>query len=74
MFVSINAHRIRANAKNGTDDPPIRIARTKSDTKPVYAREIEIVGSSKLVYSPNKPIMRCGARMVLMAEEIKIIR
>ncbi len=73
-FVSINAHTIRANAKNGTDDPPIRIARTKSDSKPTYAREIEIIGPAKLVYEADKPLIRCGARMVLVAKDVKVLR
>lgn len=73
-YVSINAHTIRSNAKHGTDDPPIRIARTKSDAKPVYAHEIELVGNARLVYDPTKAIMRCGARMVLIADDVKVVR
>lgn len=73
-YVSINGPIIRRNALHGTDDPPIRIARTPSDAKPVYAHEINILGSSKLVYSPDKPIMRCGARLVLMAQAVTVVR
>jgi hypothetical protein len=75
-YVSINAQVIRKNAICGTDEPPIRIARTKSDQKPRYAHEIEIVGPCRLVYSPKKPILKCGARLVLEAEAgaIKVVR
>ncbi|HRF08506.1 MAG TPA: hypothetical protein PL193_07670 [Xanthobacteraceae bacterium] len=75
-FVSINACVIRANARNGTDLPPIRIARSRSDAKPLYAREIAINGPCRLVYTPDGRILRCGARMVLTAEyeHVEIVR
>lgn len=73
-YVSINGHTIRRNAKNGTDEPPIRIATRRNDTKPIYAREIEIVGRARLVYQPEAPIMKCGARLVLIADDVKVVR
>lgn len=74
-FVSINGKTIRGNAIRGTDDPPIRIAKSRSDKKPRYAREIKINGPSELVYSPSCPIMSCGARLVLKTEsEVDILR
>lgn len=72
MFVSINGHTIRSNAKHGKDDPPIRIAKTPFDKKPVYAHEIEF-GPGKLVYNGER-IMGCGARLVLQADEVRIVR
>jgi hypothetical protein len=68
-YVSINAGTIRKNAVTGSNEPPIRIARSKSDKKPRYAHAIEITGKCKLIYSPRKPILRCGARLVLQAED-----
>lgn len=73
-YVSINGHTIRANAVRGTTEPPIRIARTKSDTKPAYASEIEIVGPARLVYDPCKAIMRCGARLVIECADVRVVR
>lgn len=73
-YVSINAHTIRRNAVAGEAVAPIRIAKSRSDTKPVYASEIEIVGPARLIYTPEKPIMRCGARMVLRCADVKVIR
>lgn len=64
IYISINGHTIRANAKHGRNDPPIRIATSRSG-KPVYAREVEITGNSTLVYSPECAILKCGARLVL---------
>lgn len=74
MFVSINGKVIRKNAVLGSNEPPIRIARTRYDAKPQYAHEIRIVGDSRLVYSPDKPIMKCGARLVLEAQSVEVIR
>lgn len=75
-YVSINAHTIRRNAKHGTDDPPIRIARTRSDSAPRYAKEIKINGPSKLVYHPHGMLLKCGARLVIEAENgsVEIVR
>lgn len=73
MFVSINGQTIRRNAVLGTDEPPIRIARTPSDSKPRYAHEVKL-GPSRLVYSPKKPIMRCGARLVLETDYVEVVR
>lgn len=75
-FVSINGQRIRGNAIRGTDDPPIRIARSKSDKAPTYAREVKINGPSTLIYSPSKKILACGARLVLQTtmDAIEVIR
>lgn len=74
-YVSINGHTIRANKLHGRNDPPIRIARTKSDAKPRYAHEIAINGSSRLIYSPEGAILKCGARLVIETfGEVEIIR
>jgi hypothetical protein len=73
-YVSINGNVIRSNAKHGTATPPIRIARSPFDAKPVYASEIEIEGPAKLIYDPDKAVMRCGARMVLVCADVKVLR
>lgn len=74
-YVSINGHTIRANKLHNRNDPPIRIARTKSDAKPRYAHEIAINGPSKLIYNPDGAILKCGARLVIeTAHEVEIIR
>ena len=66
--IHINQHIIRSNKKNGTNDPVITVKTSKSNT---YANEVEILGKSKLVYSPNKPLS-CGAR-VWIETESKVI-
>ena len=73
-FVSVNAHTIRANAKHDRSDPPIRIARTGSNSKPPCAREIKLVGKATVIYSPDCPLPNCGAQMAVQDDSIKIIR
>mgnify|MGYP000046385013 FL=1 len=57
--IHINQHVIRANAKNGTNDPAITVKTYKDST---YAHRVEIDGPSSVVYSPDKPL-NCGARV-----------
>lgn len=75
-YISINSNVIRGNAKHGTVDPPIRIARGHNDKHPRYANEVNILGPSKLIYSPTCEIMSCGARLVLETEAgcVEIVR
>ena len=57
--IHINQHVIRANKKNGTNDPAITVKTYKRNT---YAHRVEIGGASSVVYSPDKPLS-CGARV-----------
>ena len=62
-------HKIRANKKHGTKEPVITVKTYKTNT---YAHEVEILGESKVVYSPNKPLS-CGARVWIETDaEVKI--
>lgn len=69
--IHVDQHAIRANRKNGTDEPVISVKTYRSNTK---AHEVEILGPSRVVYSPNKPLS-CGARVWLETEaEVRVIR
>jgi hypothetical protein len=57
--IHVNQYIIRSNKKNGTNDPPITI-RESGQTRRV--NEVLILGPSKLVYRPDKPLS-CGARI-----------
>tara|TARA_R100001015_G_C4560847_1_gene120730 strand:- start:527 stop:769 length:243 start_codon:yes stop_codon:yes gene_type:complete len=57
--IHINQHVIRANKKNGTNDPAITVKTSKNN---YYASRVEIDGPSSVVYSPDKPL-NCGARV-----------
>ncbi len=63
-------HKIRDNKKNGTNDPVLTVKTYNSN---VYAHEVEIVGKSKVIYSPDKPLS-CGARVwIETQDEVKIL-
>jgi len=62
--IHINQHVIRANKKNGTNDPVITV---KTSQRNIYADRVEIRGPSNVVYSPDKPLS-CGARVWIETE------
>lgn len=70
-IIHVNQHNIKSNAKNGTDKPVITV-KTYKDNQ--YCNQVEINGSSKIVYSPDNPLS-CGARVWIEtdSENIKII-
>lgn len=68
--IHINQHKIRANKKNGTNDPVITVKTYKSNE---YGHQVNILGESKVVYSPNKPLS-CGARVWIETECEVIIK
>ena len=62
--IHVNQHKIRANAKNGTDEPVLTVKTYKENR---YAHEAIIrtsdgVEVARVVYSPHKPLS-CGARV-----------
>ena len=63
--IHINQHIIRSNKKNGTTLPVITVKTSKSN---IYASEVEILGKSKLIYAPTKPLP-CGARVWIETDE-----
>ncbi len=67
--IHVNMHKVRANKKHGTNEPVLTIKEGKSNT---YCHEVDILGPSKLVYRPNKPLS-CGARVWIETDsEIEI--
>lgn len=62
--IHINQHIIRANAKKGESNPPVTVKTYKDNTK---CHEAEILGPSKVIYSPDKPL-DCGARVWVETE------
>jgi hypothetical protein len=57
--IHVNQHVIRRNAKAGTAEPVLTVKRGRTNT---YATAVEILGPSRVVYSPCKPLA-CGARV-----------
>lgn len=62
--IHINQHIIKANKKNGVEDPVITVKTYKSNE---YASRVKINGPSEVVYSPSKPLS-CGARVWIEAD------
>jgi len=69
-IIHVNQHEIKANAKNGTDNPVLTVKTYKSNT---YAKEVIVKGGSKILYSPDKPLS-CGARVWIETQsEVEVI-
>jgi hypothetical protein len=69
-IIHVNQHIIKANKKNSTNNPVLTIKTYKSN---IYANEIEILGNSKIVYSPNNPLS-CGAKVWIETHSEIIIK
>ena len=59
--IHVNQHVIKANAKNGENNPIFTI---KQGGKNTYAHNVKVKGEMELVYSPDKPLS-CGAKVWL---------
>ena len=68
--IHVNQHIIKSNRKNKEDKPVLTVKTYKSNT---YAKEVEIQGNSKVIYSPNNPLS-CGAEVWRETEsKVKIL-
>lgn len=63
-IIHVNQHVIKANRKNGTNDPCLTVKTYKTND---YAHDVEIHGPSRVVYSPDKPLS-CGAHVWIETE------
>ncbi len=72
-YIHVNQHKIRSNKKNGTNEPVITI---KKGTKNTYCHEVKILGPSSVVYGGNdKPLLSCGARVVVLTEaDVEVVK
>ena len=57
--IHVNQHVIKANAKNGENNPIFSIKLRRKNT---YAHNVKVHGDMELVYSPDKPLS-CGAKV-----------
>lgn len=68
-IIHVNRQFIAMNAKDGKERPVYTIKRGK---KVIYAKEIEVLGPSKMVYNGTQ--LSCGARAWIETEsELNII-
>ena len=72
-YIHVNQHKIRSNKKHGTDEPVITIKEGKTNT---YCHAVDIKGPSRVLYGGSeKPLLSCGARVVIETEsEIEVVR
>ena len=56
--IHVNQHRIRSNIKRDTAEPVLTVKTYKTN---LYAFEVRVLGPSRIVYRPSKPLS-CGAR------------
>ena len=71
-YIHVNQHHIRSNKTKGTNLPVITVKQGKKNT---YCNEVEILGPSKVIYGGNdKPLLSCGARIVIVTESEVIIK
>jgi hypothetical protein len=67
--IHVNQHKIRSNKKYNLNEPVITVKTSKSNT---YAHEVDVLGPSKIIYRPDKPLS-CGAKVwIETEEEVKI--
>ena len=65
-YIHVNQHVIRANKKQGSDDPVITVKQGRKNT---YCRRVRINGPSEVVSSGNdKPLLSSGARVAVVTE------
>ena len=66
--IHVNMHVIRRNLKTGEREPPLTIIRGSRRER---GHAIDILGSAKVVYSPDKPLS-CGARVWIEADDAMV--
>ncbi|HIG59146.1 MAG TPA: hypothetical protein EYQ21_07130 [Flavobacteriales bacterium] len=67
--IHINQHIIKRNKKTGEREPVITVKTYKSND---YASAVDILGTSRVIYSPDKPLP-CGATVWIETDaEVKI--
>ena len=67
--IHINQHVIKANHKNNKRDPVITVKTYKSNN---YGHQVDILGPSKVIYSPDKPLS-CGAKVWIETDSEVIV-
>ena len=68
--IHVNQHVIKKNSKTGDREPVLTV---KSGRSNIYAHEVEILGPSTVIYSPDKPLS-CGAKVWVETESEVVIK
>ena len=68
--IHVNQHVIKKNSKTGDREPVLTV---KSGRSNIYAHEVQILGPSTVIYSPDKPLS-CGAKVWVETESDVVIK
>jgi hypothetical protein len=69
-IIHVNQHIIRRNHTTGEREDTLTVKQGRKNT---YASSVEILGPSRVVYSPDKPLS-CGARVWIETESEVVIK
>jgi len=73
-YTHVNRGVIDSNRKHGRDDPPVTFRKGRRG-KATYAHEVELPSGSRMIYSAHKPLLPCGARLVVVSDmQPRVIR
>jgi hypothetical protein len=65
-YIHVNQHIIRSNKKNNANEPVLTVKEGKKNT---YGHSVQVHGPSTVIYGGNdKPVLSCGARVVIKTE------
>lgn len=68
--ITVNQHVIKSNKKNKKNEPAVRI---QQGNRVKYCHDVEIIGNSRVIYSPNKPLS-CGAKVWIEVESYNNVK
>jgi hypothetical protein len=68
-LIHVNQHVIKTNRKLESNEPVLTVKTYNSNT---YANSVEILGPSRVIYSPDKPLP-CGAHVWIETFEEVVI-
>jgi hypothetical protein len=63
--IHVNQHKIKSNRKNNLNESVLTCKTYKEN---IYCHTVEILGYSRVVYSPEKPLS-CGAHVWIETNE-----
>jgi hypothetical protein len=68
--IHVNQHVIRSNKKNKENKPVLTVKTYQDNT---YGHEVNILGNSKVVYRPDKPLS-CGAKVWIETDAEVVVK
>ena len=72
-IIHVNQHNIKKNNKLSTKRK-VKVLTVKTYKSNTYCNEVEILGNSKVIYSPDKPLS-CGAKVWIETNNnVKIVK